>query len=415
MNRLGAQQQQQQRLKQRRDESFLTKVLPRAKPLDETAKKTSVDYSYSHSSNSNRRLQDQNGDDMYAAPQLNLTEYALKYVGCQNIHAYSDELAEEQTNVLGMDRFVILRLCPRSECSNYNRFGCNSGFGDWAVEMSDYLMAMKETYLAEYQEYCETCNSCMNLFDSSSYAYAAQGDDGNAAQGDDGNVAQGDDGNMAQGDDGYAAQGNDGYNNNNNRRRRRHLANNQGNYYYSANDYNNMNYDECAAYYDACTIYERACKDYTYKADDLSDYFECSAFNVGNNNNAGGSSYLGPHCRSDGHTIGIGIYRDESCSTYIGDLVDIGTYTGMDIQDDYLKAYYSDTCMSCLASDGYAFDDLNQNQNGQNQNQNNGQQEAQASEICEALVEESAMCNKFMGNDAWYMVSFSFVCHTRTL
>lgn len=58
---------------------------------------------------------------------VDLTEFALKYVGCQNIHQYDDNLAGNGKSPLAMNRFVILRLCPKDECSAYNNDG-------WYVE-----------------------------------------------------------------------------------------------------------------------------------------------------------------------------------------------------------------------------------------------------------------------------------------
>jgi hypothetical protein len=151
-------------------------------------------------------------DDAIEQYGLNLTNYALKYVGCQNIHTYSDELAEDGDSgtVLEMNRFVIIRLCPRDLCSNYNEFGCNSGFGDFVISMEEYLAAMADSYFNQYQEYCETCNYCKK---QSQYSYSnnqyAQGDDAAAAYGDDAAAAYGDDAAAADGDDAAAADGDD--------------------------------------------------------------------------------------------------------------------------------------------------------------------------------------------------------------
>jgi hypothetical protein len=301
-------------------------------------------------------------DDAIEQYGLNLTDYALKYVGCQNIHTYSDELAEEGDSgtVLEMNRFVIIRLCPRNLCSNYNEFGCNSGFGDFMISMEEYLAAMADSYYNQYQEYCETCYYCKK---QSQYSYsnnqngqgddaaaadgddaaaaAADGDDAAAADGDDAAAADGDDAAAADGDDAAAADGDDN---------RRALANGDdaNGSYYSDDKYNadaDADADECADYADVCDSFYKVCEDYSAKATDLQDYFECSKTVYANS-----VAYLGPHCRSDGKTIGIGIYDDQYCNDYIGDIVDISSYTGMDIQDDYLKAYYSEECISCLAS-----------------------------------------------------------------
>ena len=77
----------------------------------------------------------------------------------------------------------------------------------------------------------------------------------------------------------------------------------------------------------------------------MADYFQCGEFNLGNS-----VAYMGPHCRSDGKTIGIGIYRDENCNRYNAKLNDISSYTGMDLSDEYMKFYYSNNCVSCRAS-----------------------------------------------------------------
>jgi hypothetical protein len=288
-------------------------------------------------------------DDAIAQYGLNLTDYALKYVGCQNIHTYSDELAEEGDSgtVLEMNRFVIIRLCPRDLCSNYNEFGCNSGFGDFMISMEEYLAAMADSYFNQYQEYCETCYYCKKQSQYSNNQYA-QGDDAAAADGDDAVAADGDDAAAADGDDAAAADGDDAAAAGDDNRRDLANGDDANGSYYSDDKYNadaDADADDCADYADVCDSFSQVCQDYSAKATNLQDYFECSEAVYANS-----IAYLGPHCRSDGKTIGIGIYDDQYCNDYIGDIVDISSYTGMDIQDDYLKAYYSEECISCLAS-----------------------------------------------------------------
>ena len=65
---------------------------------------------------------------------LDLTDYALKYVGCQNIHTWSDNRAAgengEYESPLSMEKFVVLRLCEREQCSAYNKWGCNYEYAE---------------------------------------------------------------------------------------------------------------------------------------------------------------------------------------------------------------------------------------------------------------------------------------------
>jgi len=226
----------------------------------------------------------------YAGFAVNLTEYALKYVGCQQIHTYSDDMAEEQDadSVLQMDRFVLVRLCPKETCSNYHEFGCQYRYGDYLIPMDDYLEAMFDDYYASYMDYCEQCYDCMH-------------------------------------------PDNDGQNDAN---------------YYNETEYNVTQEEEYQCeFYEACQNYHTACKDYSQEAADMQEYFQCVEFNMGNN-----YGYLGPHCRSDGKTIGIGLFKDENCNSYNSEVSDVSQYTGIDFSDDYLKPYYTDSCISCLAS-----------------------------------------------------------------
>eukprot|EP00934_Nitzschia_sp_Nitz4_P009024 Nitzschia sp. Nitz4//scaffold9_size221794//43573//45376//NITZ4_001327-RA/size221794-augustus-gene-0.159-mRNA-1//-1//CDS//3329560944//9014//frame0 len=238
---------------------------------------------------------------------INITQYAFKYIGCQNVHQFSDDLAqgEYSTTVMGMNRFVIFRLCPKSTCSNYYPKGCMSGYGDYVLPMEDYLQTI----------------------------------------------------------------------NNNNK--------NDDYYYANANYYNDDgNADECENYYQPCKNYRTACKDYSQYAVDMQAYFQCSQFNVGNS-----AGYMGPHCRSDGVTIGIGLYKDQYCNQYNSDVTDLSTIFGTDLGDQNLKAYYSNKCISCKATDGYSLDADNENQ---------------VTPVCGALYDLSAKCNQYMGYQEGY-------------
>ena len=384
--------------------------------------------------NNNRNLEEayNYGDYAYA---VNLTDYALKYIGCSNIKTWSDDLAAENYNnnnnnnnnnddgnsnnidsVLRFDRFVVLRLCPRDSCSNYNKYGCTAEFGDYLIPMETYLQVMAETYFAQYQEYCQTCYECM-----SAAAANSNNNNDNNYNNDDGannnddandnyNYNNGDDayGNNYNNDDGGrrrsrrlndddawynynnyvnddAAGGDDGNNYNQNY----NYNNNNNNYNYNNN--NNANQDAGCEYYDVCQNYQSACQEYPNLGFDLQDYFECAEFNVGN-----GVGYLGPHCSSDGRTISMGIFSDQYCNQYKGELSEVSSY--MSVDENELQAYYSDSCISCLASDGYVLDA-----------NNNDDAYSDISDICGTLYGESAKCNKYMGNAGNYAVSNMYI------
>ncbi|CAJ1898201.1 unnamed protein product [Cylindrotheca closterium] len=258
---------------------------------------------------------------------INLENYALKYIGCSNIHTYSSELAEDNAgSVLEMNRFITLRLCPKDECSNYYKLGCSSGYGDYLITMGDYLEIMSETYFKQYVEYCQTCEAC--LYPDSKHNKT-------------------DSNNGYYGWNEYATDGNSG-----------------GNCRYSG----------------VCSKYRAACKDYSEQTYHLEEYFECSPVSMGDS-----YVYLGPHCGSDGKSLGIGVYSDEYCNEYTKDLTEISSYFGMDIDDGYMKPFHSNNCISCVASEGYVLD-ANQAGDGIN-------------DVCYDIYGAAAKCNKYMGLD----------------
>lgn len=138
-----------------------------------------------------------------------------------------------------------------------------------------------------------------------------------------------------------------------------------------------------------CSNFRAACKTYNPNATFYESYFTCSKFTVGNN-----AVYLAPHCRADGHSIGIGIYSDQYCSEFIGDEVDISEFTGKNFDDNELQNYYSKTCLSCSAAEGYSLitDDAL------------GAEEGLTYPLCTVLYQNSAKCNLYAANILSYNV-----------
>jgi len=377
---------------------------------------------------------------------LNLTNYALKYIGCQNIHTFSDEMAEDEDaeGSLIMNRFVVFRLCPKQSCSNYNQWGCDYNYGEYTMPMEDYLQTMETYHIQQYQTYCKTCALCMtgrayqmydeeweqqngqqggrdleqNNYNNNNYNNNANYNNGNNYNNN--NNANNNNGggggqyyyynkNSGYYNHNYGNQNNgySGYNNGNNNRNNSYNNVNNGNYqnynqnnyknqngvynddYYYQNDdggnngyyadpYNNYNAVEnddmyqgsnatdddggspYCMYADVCEEYKAACRDdslgdnkYMSYTENFNQYFQCSEFEFGD-----AVSYLAPHCRSDGFTIGIGIYEDQYCSSYVGDMVDLEEVTGQSFDDNYLSPYYPKQCISCSGSVRFIFHSL---------------------------------------------------------
>jgi hypothetical protein len=236
-----------------------------------------------------RFLEDSNSTEEESATTLDLSGFAMKYIGCQNIKSFSDDLAESQSSgsVLGYNRFVVFRLCPAGKCSTYNKYGCQDSFGEYIIEMEMYLEIMSQYHRQKYLDYCATCIECMNppnddalytVFNSTTnetiYTWTQSGN---------------------------------------------------------------------CEYYNACRNYNQACKNYNPDTDDSAhaEILGCTAFALGSD-----VVYLGPHCASDGKSITMGLYKDSSCTEYVGNEASSGYSTGVD--DTLLQFFYNPTCISCM-------------------------------------------------------------------
>merc|ERR1712115_173265 len=95
--------------------------------------------------------------------EIDLSGYSVKYVKCQFVKSYDDELAEneEAGTILATNRFVIFRLCPSESCS-YN-------YGEYLVDMDAYLESAVQYHQEQQEEMCGYCDEV-----------CAADDDGNA-------------------------------------------------------------------------------------------------------------------------------------------------------------------------------------------------------------------------------------------
>lgn len=239
-----------------------------------------------------RKLSDTN------TSEFDLSQYALKYIGCQNIKSFSDSLASDASSksVLALSKFVMFRFCDSNLCSSYNKYGCSQNFGEYMIDMESYLVTMADYHYSRYQDYCTTCISCMA---------SATLDDTNST------------------DD----------------------------YISSQNGTNGTTASETLStceYYSACENYKSACSEYGKSNTQYENFFTCTEFKVGNN-----VAYLGPHCGKNGKTIRIGIFSDADCLDYIGDVLDLEQYTGMAFDKNGLAFYDGGDCISCVNKDVY--------------------------------------------------------------
>lgn len=171
-----------------------------------------------------------------------------------------------------------------------------------------------------------------------------------------------------------------------------------------------------------CYNYQSVCGDYSANGAELSNYFACSQFVVGNQ-----VVYIGPHCKDDGHGITLGLFEDYECSSYLGSITNLQEFTGINFEEDSLSFYYPKTCVSCanqvrtmprgifergflLLSNPSCYSLFDNQGEWTLQNGNYGG-DANAYDLCETLYDTSAKCHEHLSSSS----SVYEVCHTSRL
>lgn len=243
------------------------------------------------------------GDDSWGDFGFDVSQYSVKYAGCSIVQTYSDDLAEDEDvdTVLEGKKFVVFRLCPTQSCNKYSVTGCTEGYGEYLIDMADYLDAVSEFYQEKSARYCEYCAPCYQ-------AERRRLDDADGADGADGADVDGADADGADNAD-------------------------------AADDAETCDESVCADSSSICVKAEG--EDYL----DVHDFFDCAAIEGDDNV----EYFLAPHCSSDAFTVTLGVYTDEQCSTAVSD-VSLSSVLGYDIDTSVLSTYFPKECTSCLES-----------------------------------------------------------------
>eukprot|EP00592_Proboscia_alata_P009976 CAMPEP_0194355436 /NCGR_PEP_ID=MMETSP0174-20130528/3344_1 /TAXON_ID=216777 /ORGANISM="Proboscia alata, Strain PI-D3" /LENGTH=579 /DNA_ID=CAMNT_0039124711 /DNA_START=89 /DNA_END=1828 /DNA_ORIENTATION=+ len=350
--------------------------------------------------------------------QFNVTNYSLKYARCQMIQSYSDEYGQEEfaQTVLKRQTFVVFRFCNTDYCSSNQMFGCDMDYGEYLIDLNDYLGVMQQYNEERKEAYCEYCEECMELEDADDDAAADEeeaedeeeeaeeeeeeeeeeedagddagrrrldegdeaGDDGGDEAGDDAGDEAGDDAGDAGDDGGDAADDGDAAGDD---------AADAGDDAVAAGDdaaaaaADDGNVEHACEAYDQCYNYQDTCEADNDDAVDYDDLLQCAEYAYGDDD--GQVYYVGPTCASDGVSIQLGVFADQDCSEYV-EGIDVENLIGMDLAEDGFGDYYQNSCISCRESD------LPWQQVDEDQEDGDD-----VSEICENLWGESAKCNRY--------------------
>ena len=276
-----------------------------------------------------------------------MANYSLKFQGCHNVQAWNYD-ADEGSNVrIKASRLARFRLCPSRFCSQSSN-GCSKGYGDYVIGIDTYVSAYVEAQRKQDEYECERylfrhCN-CEDNDDKDMCVYKC-----------------------------YT----------------------RGKKWDCID--NNPYYDD-----DATT--------HLYRNDlrDFEQYFQgCSAFEgYGGDNDKfrrledGAYYYIGSYCSEQGGKIFLGMFTDDTCTTFADNNAGRKTFkemTGVDLPFSDKSMVRSD-CVSCNERDHKEYQQNNKNNN----NSNNNQKQVRILDSCEEVYEAAGKCETHMGSNNGY-------------
>uniref|UniRef100_A0A7S2UPK0 Uncharacterized protein n=1 Tax=Attheya septentrionalis TaxID=420275 RepID=A0A7S2UPK0_9STRA len=258
--------------------------------------------------------------------------YSLKFQGCHHISQWNADADEEEDVKIATERLVRFRMCPTGSCNDNNAYGCKSGYGDYIVDMATYLDAYLEAKMEREEAECEyTMNYQCDCQDKDDDQFNQEYCEYDCF--------------MAK-DMGYCVED---------------------------NPYVDDDNQEAAFAY--------------------ADYVECAQYQFNNNNgrkldeNAEVEYSIGPFCSEQGGQIVLGLFTDDTCSTFADDYGGKGLFETM----AGFELPYSETsligmeCVSCK-----------EQEDGDNYND---QQDAdEVKETCEMIYNTAGKCEKSLNN-----------------
>lgn len=311
-----------------------------------------------------------------------IAKYSLKFMGCHHVTQWATEEEQEQqqdyneemeeNNVINAANgrirskgLVRYRLCPSDSCFDAFGVGCSANYGEYVVDMRNFL----EVYIAwkmEEEEYnCElyrsTCyQQCYESSTANCYTNCYKKHGVNAA-----------------------------------------LCSNNGNNNNNQNAYSN---------------YDAYAEDGYGNDFDLKDYLDCGEYDVYDQSGEEIARYLGPYCANQGGDVKLGFFQDQYCTipsnlqaSYFEKM------TGLEIP--YTKtSLVSTDCMSCEmteqddeAQNGYDYynqnDNNNYNQYGNDYYNYDADGNAkyydakEVNEMCGSLYMTSGKCETYFDED----------------
>ncbi len=113
---------------------------------------------YYYNNNNNQYNNNTNSID-WSTVGLDISKFSVRYMGCWSAATYN------AASVLQAQRYAVFRLCPSFYCNPYSVTGCDTDYGEYAVNLDTYLQAIasyNEDRTTVFCQYCSICNTTNN-------------------------------------------------------------------------------------------------------------------------------------------------------------------------------------------------------------------------------------------------------------
>lgn len=257
-----------------------------------------------------------------------VANYAIKFQGCHQISQWNEEADGEEDVRIQTKRLVRFRLCPKDSCTTENAGGCNSGYGEYILDMNIFL----DAYLQARQEH--------NEYMCEMYAYKNCQNNGGRRLDEDACLW-----------DYLESIGEDPY---------------------MCVDKNPYSDDEAED-----------------EAFEFADYMACAEYKFENQNNRKLDQqeevqyFMGPYCSDNGGAIYLGLFTDDSCTIFADDYGGKETFyssSGGTTMPFYATSVIDYDCISCTEPEEY------------NNDGNDAQDADEVIEFCEQIYEQAGKC-----------------------
>jgi hypothetical protein len=241
-------------------------------------------------------------DDMWSAGENqtlvmeSLADFSIKYAGCSALTSFMDSSNEDGSYPFVNQNFVTYRLCPSESCNDDSWRGCKSDYGEYLMNLEDFLSVQQDYLDEEFEYYCNYCEQCL---------YFEQ----------------------------YFSEGGKGCS---------HSKDCEDYLDYCSDEARRQVEDEA----------EFSLEDFfDCKEIELNTGYDGDGGNditVTDDNMASGKAYIGVHCNNG--VIEIGLFADEQCIHYVGNQIDFFNATGYEIEASAVQEMY--VPQGCLACNG---------------------------------------------------------------